>query len=188
MTSIPRAGLGNQSKSRPLRDDDTGLSLVELIVYIVLTGLVLGAVSIILVNSWRTQENVTSQSEATTRGQVMASTVERAMRNALDFEVSVDGTQLRVRTSLAGALACQGFRLTTGQALMTLSATALPSNAATWGQWESGITQRGSTPFFAATGGTLTYTFDIATETVPVRFAGEASIRSTPTGESAPCW
>ncbi len=67
------------------------------------------AIATIFVNSWRTQEQVTSVTQATNRGQVVGSTIERAMRNALYFDVTESGTVLRVRTSLDGEPEVSGF-------------------------------------------------------------------------------
>jgi Tfp pilus assembly protein PilW len=167
---------------------DAGLSLIELIVYILVASIVVIASGAILVNSWTTQRNVTTVTEATTRGQAMGSTIERAMRNALDFEVAAGGTELRVRTSLPGKLACQGFNLTTGQSRLSTRSSALPVSAASWTPWQQGVVQNGTTPFFALIGDTVTYTFRIQTNSAPVRISGQASPRSTATGVSAPCW
>ncbi|QKJ19702.1 PilW family protein [Microbacterium hominis] len=168
--------------------DDAGLGLIELIVAIVVSGIVVGAIVMIFVNSWKTQEEVTSVSQATTRGQLIGSTIERAMRNAIEFEVSSGGTELRVRTTLDGSLRCQGFRLTADSARFTTSSGALTGDASAWPAWQTGIAARGTTAFFAAAGDTVTYTFDITTESAPVRFAGEASTRTPTTGVSSPCW
>jgi hypothetical protein len=168
--------------------DDAGLSLIELIVYVLLSSIIVLTTAMILINSWNTQENVTSTSDATTRGQSMGAAIERAVRNGLSFDISTDGTTLRVRTSLPGRLGCQGFLLSTGQARLTQSSAALASPATTWASWQQGIAQDGATKFFVADGQTITYTFEIETESAPVRIVGEASTRSTPTGVTSPCW
>ncbi|WP_169582762.1 MULTISPECIES: hypothetical protein [Microbacterium] len=169
-------------------DSEAGVTLVELIIYVLLVGIILIATTMILTNSINTQRDVTSVSQATNRGQVMGRAIERAVRNALAFEVDATGTQLRVRTSLPGSLACQAFQLTAGQARLALESTALPALASDWTDWEDGVAQDGSTPFFATSGQQVFYTFEITTEAAPVRISGEASTRSTPTGVTAPCW
>jgi Tfp pilus assembly protein PilW len=170
-----------------VRRDEDGVSLIELIVYVLISSMLLLATTAILVNSWTTQRNVTAVSEATNRGQVMTSTIERAMRNAIAFDVSVDGTTLLVHTSLTGTLACQGFALTIGESRMSFSSSTLGASS-TWPVWQPGIAQRGSTSFFAETGTTVAYAFDITTTAASVRFAGQAAARSAATGVSAPCW
>lgn len=166
---------------------DRGLSLIEVIVAIVLTGILSGVIVMIFVNSWRTQEDVVSVSGATNTGQLVGSTIERAMRNALQYEVSPGGNVLTVRTSLEGELACQGFQFLGGEAQISMS-SGLLSPPSDWPQWQDGIRQRGSIPFFTDTGDAVTYTFDIGTASAPVRFSGEAALRTPLTGESAPCW
>lgn len=173
--------------SRSERRDDDGISLIELIVYVLVASVLLLATAAILTNSWSTQRNVTNVTNATNRGQVMTSTIERAMRNAIAFDVSADGSTLVVHTSLIGSLACQGFSLGTGESRMSLKASTLGASS-TWPVWQPGIAQRGSTPFFAETGTTVAYTFDITTTAAPVRFSGQAAARSASTGVSAPCW
>ncbi|WP_127475543.1 type IV pilus modification PilV family protein [Microbacterium sulfonylureivorans] len=167
---------------------DAGVSLIELIVYVLLASIVVLTTAMILINSWNTQKDVTSVSEATNRGQSMGSTIERAMRNALDFEVSPDQQELRVRTSLTGSQQCQAFYLATGTSRLAQSSGLLPSTTTSWTVWNTGVKKNGATPFFVATGQHLVYTFDIETDSAPVRFSGEVSTRSTPTGVSSPCW
>lgn len=171
-------------------ETDSGLSLIELIVVIVITGIIMGAVVTIFVNSWRTQEEVVSVSEATNRGQLVSSAVERAVRNSVAADVSSagGGTVLRVKTTLAGGLACQGFFLVDGGSRWMASAGALSATPAAWPEWTDGVVQQGSTPFFLLTAeGVVEYAFDVATESAPVRFNGEVSPRSLAEG-SSPCW
>lgn len=169
---------------------DAGLSLIELIVVIVITGIVMGAVVTIFVNSWRTQEEVVSVSEATNRGQLVSSAFERAVRNAVAVDVaSADGgIAVQVRTTLGGTLVCQGFFLVDGGSHWTATAGALGTTPSAWPEWTDGVVQQGSTPFFVLSAdGVVEYSFDIDTESAPVRFNGEVSPRSLAEG-SSPCW
>lgn len=178
------------------RDDD-GLGLIELIVAIVVSGIILIAIASIFTNSWRTQEQVTSVSEATNRGQIIGSAIERAMRNALWFDTpaTYGGDVLVVSTSLPGALKCQGFRLTTvgaptfGVAQLAMSELSLASDPTAWSDWERGVAKQGATAYFEKTAaGTLTYTFQIETDASPVEFSGEVGPRSTQAAGSDGCW
>ncbi|MDQ7878094.1 prepilin-type N-terminal cleavage/methylation domain-containing protein [Microbacterium sp. QXD-8] len=169
--------------------NDDGLGLIELVVAMVVSGLVIAAIATILVNSWRTQEQVTSVTQATNRGQLVSSTIERAMRNALYFEVTESGTVLRVSTSLAGNQKCQGFRLTDPGAQFAADAAMLPSPNTTWPSWQTGITKQGTTPYFVRTAAnSLTYTFKITTEASPVRFSADVAPRSLQESGSDGCW
>ena len=172
-----------------VRRNEDGLGLIELIVAIVVGGIVIAAIATILVNSWRTQEQVTTVTQATNRGQVVSSTVERAMRNALYFEVTESGTVLRVRTSLSGELRCQGFRVTDAAAQFTTDDLALSSPNTAWSMWQAGITKKGTTPYFVqTTAGSLTYTFNITTDASPVAFSGDVIPRSVQETGSDGCW
>lgn len=163
-------------------DGDAGVSLIELIIYVMIASVVLGAVAMILINSWSTQENVVSETEATNRGQLVSSAIERAVRNGLAVEVTGANT-LKVRTSLGGSLQCQGFGLG-GDATMTMNAGPLGSG---WPEWEDGIAAIPGEPLLASDGTTVTYAFQITTTAAPVRFVGTVSARN-PTGVTSPCW
>jgi len=177
--------------------DDVGLGLIELVVSILVSALVLIGVGSILVNAWNTQADVTSTSQATTRGQLIGSSIEKAVRNAVEFDVTGGGTQLRVGTSLSSGLRCQGFRFATVGADGTLqwsaSSSALAGGA--WPEWESDVVQATGPggiviPVFEVTGAgnAVTYTFDIETEAAPVRIRGQVAMRSAATVGSTSCW
>jgi Tfp pilus assembly protein PilW len=174
-----------------IADDETGLSLIELIVALLVSVIVVVAAVTILVNSWLTQEDVTSTTEATTRGQVMGSAIERAMRNAKDFTVAPtddNGTELRVWTSLGGDLTCQAFQLASGEARIVTTSGPLPAITG-WGDWQDGVGQQGVTPYFQRSGNTLAYSFELATDSAPVPISGQAKMRTIhDPGETSPCW
>ncbi len=159
----------------PRDSRDAGVSLVELIVYVLLAGLLLSGVAVAFVDSLNTQRDVVSKNEATNRGQVFGQSIERAMRNAVAFDVSPDGSMLRVRTTLGAESRCQAFWITGGAAYMTNSSGLLPGAVvATWPPaWEqNGVVPNGGTPIFAQTVLNVKYTFDIQTNSVPMHFRG----------------
>lgn len=168
--------------------DDSGLSLIELIVAVVVSSFILAGIAMIFINSWNTQEDVTTTTEATSSGQLVSSTIERAVRNA-DYLVVQNGNVLLVRTTLGGSLTCQGFDLSSGQARMSLSAGPISSH---WDAWEDGVRADGSIPIFDNPSGSrrVSYTFELDTASAPVRFEGEATARvplNSAVGGS-PCW
>ncbi len=177
--------------SNPQGRDDAGLSLIELIVSLLVSTIVLLGTATVLVNSWLTQADVTSTTQATTRGQLMGATIERAMRNAKDFVVAPSddsATELRVWTSLGGDKTCQAFRLDVGQARIASSASTLPAVGA-WGNWQVGVQQQGTQPFFQRVGNTVIYTFELETDSAPVPISGQAKMRTIhDPGETSPCW
>ncbi|MDT0184080.1 hypothetical protein Q9S36_28200 [Microbacterium sp. ARD31] len=184
-------------------DREAGLSLIELIMYMLLASLLLGGMATLLANSWTTQTNVQTMSDATNRGQIVSQSIERAMRNAQAFDVSASGGLLRVDTNLSGDQRCQAFWVSSGALYQTSTwgtradgtADPIPSlNPASWPKpWlTEGVKQRASTiPFFARSGLNLSYAFDVdlATDTAaPVRFKGQVSLRTPEAGGVSPCW
>ena len=176
------------SQGLRLRSDDEGLSLIELIMVVVLVGILSGGLAMILVNSWSAQEDVSSTTTATNKGQVFASSIERAVRNAEAIEVT-GGSVLTVRTTLPGARQCQSFRFISSAGVGDAAYMASGSSAPAWGgAW---ITEKvapiGVEPYFAFGGDAVTYAFRITTDSAPVLFQGRVSARNT-LGGGAPCW
>ena len=173
------------TRARDGERPDAGVTLIELIIYVLLLSLVLGGLAMILINSWRTQQNVLSETEATNRGQLVSSSIERAVRNGLAIEVTGNDT-LKVRTSLAGERECQGFSLAGDNATMRMTSGSLGTG---WPQWQDGITAIPGQPFLERDGTSVTYAFEFATTGAPVRFVGTVAARSLdPTGVTSPCW
>ncbi|MFH8252510.1 hypothetical protein ACH3VR_19235 [Microbacterium sp. B2969] len=175
------------SLHRPRALDDEGVSLIELIVYFLLASLVVLTTASILINSFTTQRNVSSVTQATSRGQGMGAIIERAVRNSVAYEIASDGTWLKVQTTLGGNLKCQGFSLTTGEARLSQSASMLasPSN---WTTWTQGVQPQGTTRYFTESGERVVYTFDLSTSGGSVRITGDAEPRSVAIGSSGGCW
>ncbi|MEV7632549.1 prepilin-type N-terminal cleavage/methylation domain-containing protein [Microbacterium sp. NPDC089318] len=178
------------SAAPQIRNDDEGLSLIELIMVVVLVGILSGVLVMILVNSWNAQRDVSSTTVATNEGQVFASSVERAVRNAEAIEVT-GGNVLRVRTTLPGERQCQFFRLTVSSGTADAAFMAFGSSAPAWpGPWiTEDVTAIGAAPYFALGGGAVTYAFQVTTDSSPVLFQGRVAARNDVTaGGGAPCW
>ena len=81
--------------------------------------------------------------------------------------------------------------MTGGASYMTSTAGLLPiADVTAWPRpWEpDGVIQSGTTPFFEQSGLDVTYTFEIATDSAPVGFLGQVSMRTPATGATLPCW
>lgn len=173
------------------RQDDRGVSLVELVVVVAILGVVSLVLGTLFSNIWRSQAAVAAQSQATTRGQLIASEVERAMRNAVAFDVSADGSTIRVNTALGGALKCQAFRLAADGLHMTVSAS--PAASSGWPLWQTDVAA-GSGAFISKNGNSIDYTFDALsrsgsqTVAAAVHFQGTAYMRNSAAGSLSPCW
>lgn len=168
--------------------DDDGLTLIEVVIYMVVLSIITIAIVMILTNTMRAQASVTSQSQATTRGQLVASEVEKAMRNAVAFAVSADGTTLRVNTSFGGTQQCQAFSLEPEGLKMSISGSPAP-DITTWPIWQKRVAAvDASTQVFTALGSDgVAYAFNSTSDSAPVRFAGNAYTRNDKTGVMEGC-
>ncbi|QMU96535.1 prepilin-type N-terminal cleavage/methylation domain-containing protein [Microbacterium esteraromaticum] len=177
-----------------LADDDSGLSLIELIVVLLLMGILGSLVVMIFINSWNTQRDVTTTSTATNEGQHFSLSVERAVRNAEAMSVSADGTQLLVRTTLGGAKTCQAFKLqpadiadpTKGDAAFITAGSSAPA-------WHGPtilheVAPIGAAKYFARDGKIITYRFQVDTTSAPVTFDGEVTARNNLSEDGLTCW
>ncbi|MDY0910042.1 prepilin-type N-terminal cleavage/methylation domain-containing protein [Microbacterium sp. CFBP9034] len=176
-------------------EDDDGFSLIEVIVVVVVLAILGSLIAMILVSTLRTQENVSAQTTATTRGQLVASEIERAMRNAVAFAITDGGATLKVNTSLDDELKCQGF--TFGSNGVRMAVTGFPGpDSSVWPVWQDHIAQSGATDFFEETGTQgVRYSFEATTTdasepatTAPVHFTGDAYMRNAAAGTMTPCW
>ena len=136
-----REGLRPMSAGR----EDDGASLIELIIYVVVLGLLMTGVSMMFLNMWATQEHVDARTQATTHGQLVSSEVEKAMRNATGFKVIDAGSTLLVQTSFSGAQKCQAFHFdpaggVDGQGTLHMVLASAPAPAPSAGYaWQDGI-------------------------------------------------
>lgn len=168
-----------------IEDDEAGVTLVELIVYVVVLGILMSVITMIFVNTWSAQASVTSQTAATTRGQLVSSEIEKAMRNAIAFTVSSDGTTLSVNTSFTADRQCQNFALKPDGLHMSVTASPAP---ATWPVWQDRVSPIGSSPVFKPAGTTgVTYSFASTSDSGPVKFTGTAYMRNSTTGNMGGC-
>ena len=151
-----------------LQRDDSGFSLIELLVAMTLFAVVLTIVGNVIVSALTADRTVREITGSTTGGQLVVNVVEQTVRNstALRVTTDVDGasTFATVRTTAGGAARCHAFFFDTGaQAIFErTSATAIsaPTPGALGSEWtriSNGIVpwRDGSgavRPVFAATG------------------------------------
>jgi type II secretory pathway pseudopilin PulG len=156
--------------AQPADHGDGGLSLLELIIALMLSGLIVAAVASFFISSLRTQQEVTSVTATTSRGQLVGSMIERAVRNALYVApIGAAGSDtLTVRTSLDGELTCQTFDFSGGSIEVTTSNDT----------WQPELQAVGPSPVFRETGDQVSYSFDLDTDSAPVHISGEVGPRS----------
>jgi prepilin-type N-terminal cleavage/methylation domain-containing protein len=155
--------------------DESGFTLIELMVVCVLLGIVMTVLGGIFISTLRTQQTVSSVSTSSNNAQLAARTLDTRIRNSSEFQLTTPSgsDQLLVaRSASTGATLswnCYGWyysatnktlRMTStadGTKITAPSATALAS----WTLVASGVTPASGSVFSAA-GSQLTVGFDVA--------------------------
>jgi len=127
-----------------VRDDD-GLSLVELVFYVVILGLITTGIAVVFFHTWKAQASVSDQVDATERGQLVSSQIEKALRSAVAYEITdpsltasgSTGSTLVVATAMTGSNACMAFGLGGGTAQLTTTSGGAVTPAP-WPTWRPG--------------------------------------------------
>jgi prepilin-type N-terminal cleavage/methylation domain-containing protein len=192
--------------ARLRRTSDSGFTLIELLIYMLLFGLVLSIAGAIVVNTARTSKTVTSVTEASAAGQLVAYSVEKGIRNSSDFNLTPVGSTdqfLVARTARNGeplTWVCEAWYYTSagnGSIRHTVSSTeiAAPTVAdlATWTLLGTGIAPKiseGTPPVpihvFEAADDLLTLSFSaLAGDHPPVDITSSALSRAGATGSPA---
>ena len=124
-----------------LRDEERGLTLVELLVYMVLISLVLIMVGNLMIQSLRVQHSTVSTNTTSNEAQAVLTSVELAVRNSTRIDVRYSGgnellvVTRRSTTADANAGVCQAWFYDAGTSTLhavTDAATGSPRSAAAW--------------------------------------------------------
>lgn len=153
-----------------MSDSDDGYTLVELLIYIVLSVVVLLIVGGIFLNSVNAERMVRGVNGATNSGQVAAQSVTNGVRNSSNIKLTAPaaGTQLLMTRSVGSAATpvwtCNAWYVGSGAIRWKQSNTAIaaPTAAelATWTVLNADIKSVGTTPVFALTARRIDLTFE----------------------------
>lgn len=166
------------------------MSLVELIVVIVVSGLLLALVSMVFINGWTSQQRTAERDKATGGANVVTSIV-ASVRNAT--VVRVDGTGTRLDAAVittTGSWDCRAWTINGGNLYYKATGTTpLPADAATGTPIVVGVSGLlGSNAGFALDGAKavrIGLGFTVGKETVKIRDGVTAQALET----GAPtCW
>jgi|GEM_PF-3113527 len=167
--------------------DERGVTLIELITAIALIGVVFGGLTAVLIGISRAQHSVVGMTQASAQGDVAATALDRALRNAEAVDISDGGDTLRVRTSLPGQNRCQGFAVYDDELRVQQTSDQLDAPA-DWTRWMPTTPVASSPPVFARSGTKIAYAFTVTADGSALNVTGAVAPR-TPSGEvDAPCW
>ena len=188
------------------RDEDSGLTLIELLVTSLLLGIVVTVVGTIFISSLNVQQTVTGTTTSTTSAQSSATTIDSSVRNASGYAVSASGAdQLLVArvagsgTALSWSCVAYYYSSSAGTIRMTRGAVGTkitaPSAAtlATWTLLSTSVTPRtGSTIFTDVDGTSLSVAYDVtgAGKKVAIQFTSSRPIgvATTTLAEADKCY
>lgn len=178
-------------KASTSRGDDSGVSLIELIVVVVLLGIMGSIIATIFINSWRTQDTVATTTQATNEGQFVGQSIERAVRNGVAVSPTNGGaSKLLVRTPYTDSRHCQVFWVSADGKLYMAEGTT-GSTLSSPSPWAANVSLPGGSPapttFFQMANGTVTYGFNLGTAAAPVTIQGSVAMRSAG-GDGGDCW
>lgn len=123
--------------------DDRGTTLVELIIYATVAGILLAGIAGLFVNSWVSQTQTTNRDAATGTAAAISASLARSIRNAALFEVEGDGATVRASVAVEpDQWECRAWSLTAdGDLLYRRSETTIPLGSTSgWAILASGVT------------------------------------------------
>lgn len=100
--------------NRGLSSDERGLTLVELIVAIVISGFVVGMLALVFINGWSAQQRTAARDLATSEANAVAAQLIPSVRNSTAMRINTAGTRLDLTVLTdAGTWECRAWAVTT---------------------------------------------------------------------------
>lgn len=173
--------------------DDEGITLVELIVYVVIAALVTGLMAGIFINGLRSQTAATDRDTATGRAGVVTNSLQTSLRNATAVNPATGSgnTLIAVVTTGTSGWQCRAWSLTsTGNLVYKASSTSFSvASTAGWTVLASGVkgSFAGGKVFSSSSATQVRYAFSVTTSASTVPISGAVTAQATMSG-AGPCW
>jgi Tfp pilus assembly protein PilV len=173
---------------QPPRGDETGMSMVEVIIYSALTALALSVLGGLFVVGLQTQAAASDRDAATGAAQVVSNSLQTSIRNASKVSVSDWVVKARVASGATG-WQCVAWALTPDNKLVYKKDTAAITSTdyAAWTVLAIGVTgpEGGGAAF---TGGPEKVSYSLRFRSGAVTVAGTVATHAFGTGSPDPCW
>ncbi|WP_269454405.1 type II secretion system protein [Microbacterium sp. TNHR37B] len=113
---------------------ESGMSLIELLVVIVVSGIVLSVVAAVFVNGWTAQQQASARNAATAELNAITADVTESVRNATVTRVSAGGTRLDAKVLGADGATwqCRAWHLDAGRLRYSSGTSARSASSAAW--------------------------------------------------------
>lgn len=176
-------------------DDESGISMVEVIIYSALTALLLSVLGGLFFVGFKTQAATGGRDAATGAAQVVSNSLQTSIRNA--SSVSVSGTILKARVASGDTgWQCVTWALTADEKLVykTSSSAITSTDYSTWTVLATGASGLGGgAPFIetsTASSAQISYSlaFTSGSDLASVLVAGTVIANAYGTGSPASCW
>jgi prepilin-type N-terminal cleavage/methylation domain-containing protein len=124
----------------PLRD--AGMSLIELIVVIVVSGLILSVVAGVFINGWTAQQRASERDAATAELNAVLASITETVRGSSATRVSASGQRLDTKTLLPDGVTweCRAWQVSGGHLRYSGGSTARPAVSSAWASRASAVT------------------------------------------------
>ncbi|MDT0158030.1 hypothetical protein Q9R19_10385 [Microbacterium sp. ARD32] len=108
-----------------LHDDESGITLVELIIYMSLAAVFLLLVSAIFINGWQSQTATADRDRATGSANAVSASLQQSARNAVALRTVGDHTLVATVVTSATTIQCRAWRVS-GDALQYTTSDSAP--------------------------------------------------------------
>lgn len=171
--------------------DDAGMTLVELIMYILLSALFLGLLATLFATTLTAGQQTRNRDTATGTAQVVSESLQTSVRNAA--LVRVDGAQLRaVVATGASQWECRAWALQSGELRYRASASAIPVGTATtgWTVLARGVvgTKAAGSPFVLSSVDSVSIGYRVTVGEASVDITSAATAQAKSEGSIPACW
>lgn len=170
--------------------DDAGITLIEILVYSVISAVVVGLIASLFATSLDSQADTRNRDTATGRAHVVSESIQSSIRNATGFTITGPVLRARVATG-ASSFECRAWALTASGEIVyrASSATIATGSYAGWTRLASGVTGTlsGGMPF-AGVGAELQLGLAVVVGDARVPLTGAVSAQAKSETAGVACW
>lgn len=124
-----------------IRHDDEGMTLVELLVVMVVSGIFLALLAVLFGNSLSTQQRATERDAVTAQVNAATAAITESVRASTEITVSAGGARIDVKIPKGVGVPweCRAWQLLDGELRYSAGATARPAASTAWKSLASGV-------------------------------------------------